>query len=220
MLNRSNTFSMESRKIASEFLEQSLLSLDQEGAEIIILKAIQEESTVKVVGTLISDTLKRIGDSWEKGNLSLSQVYMSGVICEKIIDKVLPPSVPYRSNQPKAAIAVFEDFHLLGKRIVYSTLRASGIELMDLGGGLSVNKLAKIVREEDIKILLVSVLMLPSALHIKDLRDQLSDLDVKIIVGGAPFRFDDKLWTEIGADYYGKDSAEALEIVHKLMEVN
>jgi methanogenic corrinoid protein MtbC1 len=145
---------------------------------------------------------------------------MSGVICEKIIDKVLPPSVPYRSNQPKAAIAVFEDFHLLGKRIVYSTLRASGIELMDLGGGLSVNKLAKIVREEDIKILLVSVLMLPSALHIKDLRDQLSDLDVKIIVGGAPFRFDDKLWTEIGADYYGKDSAEALEIVHKLMEVN
>jgi methanogenic corrinoid protein MtbC1 len=108
----------------------------------------------------------------------------------------------------------------LGKRIVYSTLRASGIELMDLGGGLSVNKLAKIVREEDIKILLVSVLMLPSALHIKDLRDQLSDLDVKIIVGGAPFRFDDKLWTEIGADYYGKDSAEALEIVHKLMEVN
>lgn len=220
MLNRSNTFSMESRKIASEFLEQSLLSLDQEGAEIIILKAIQEESTVKVVGTLVSDTLKRIGDSWEKGNLSLSQVYMSGVICEKIIDKVLPPSVPYRSNQPKAAIAVFEDFHLLGKRIVYSTLRASGIELMDLGGGLSVNKLAKIVREEDIKILLVSVLMLPSALHIKDLRDQLSDLDVKIIVGGAPFRFDDKLWTEIGADYYGKDSAEALEIVHKLMEVN
>jgi methanogenic corrinoid protein MtbC1 len=211
---------MESRKIASEFLEQSLLSLDQEGAEIIILKAIQEESTVKVVGTLVSDTLKRIGDSWEKGNLSLSQVYMSGVICEKIIDKVLPPSVPYRSNQPKAAIAVFEDFHLLGKRIVYSTLRASGIELMDLGGGLSVNKLAKIVREEDIKILLVSVLMLPSALHIKDLRDQLSDLDVKIIVGGAPFRFDDKLWTEIGADYYGKDSAEALEIVHKLMEVN
>lgn len=211
---------MESREISSNYLEQALLALDQEAAEKIIREVVHNESLVKPIGILISDTLKRIGDSWEKGHLSLSQVYMSGVICEKIIDKILPPSSPYRTNQPKTAIAVFEDFHLLGKRIVYSTLRASGIELMDLGGGLTVEKLSAIVRKEQIKILLISVLMLPSALRIKELTKQLSDIDVKIIVGGAPFRFDNQLWAETGADYYGKDSAEALEIVHKLMEDN
>ncbi len=211
---------MESLKITSDYLEQALLALDQEAAEKIIISVAQEESMIKTVGILISDTLKRIGDFWEKGELSLSQVYMSGIICEKIIDKLLPPSSPYRKNQPKMAIAVFEDFHLLGKRIVYSTLRASGVELMDLGGGLTADRLASIVKTEKIKILLVSVLMLPSALRIKELKEQLKDVDVKIIVGGAPFRFDDQLWIEIGADFYGKDSADALEIVHKLMEDN
>lgn len=202
----------------SVLLEQALLSLDQEATERIILEAENASSPIKTAGDLISATLGRIGDSWESGNLSLSQVYLSGIICEKVIDKILPPQSPVRKSQPKMAIAVVEDFHLLGKRIVFSTLRASGFELMDLGGGLSIERIADLVKKEKIKILLLSVLMLPSALRIKDLKDQLKDIDVTIIVGGAPFRFDDKLWKEVGADYYGKDSSEALEIVNKIME--
>jgi len=208
---------MDTLKIAGDHLESALLSLDEAAAEKIIRNAVKEASPIKIAGDLISATLKRIGDIWEKGDLSLSQVYMSGLICERIIDKVLPAESASRKNQPKMAIAVLEDFHMLGKRIVYSSLRASGIELMDLGGGLSIDDLVRIVEEEKIKILLISVLMLPSALHIKNLKIRLGD-DVKIIVGGAPFRFDENLWKEIGADYFGKDSAEAIEIVSKLME--
>lgn len=202
----------------SILLEQALLSLDQEAAERIILEAEMASSPIKIAGDLISSTLARIGDSWESGKLSLSQVYMSGIICEKVIDKILPPQSPIRKSQPKMAIAVVEDFHLLGKRIVYSTLRASGFELMNLGGGLSIERIVELVKTEHIKVLLLSVLMLPSALRIRDLKNQLKDIDVTIVVGGAPFRFDDALWKEVGADYYGKDSSEALEIVHKIME--
>jgi monomethylamine corrinoid protein len=206
--------------IISNQLEQALLTLDQEAAENIILEAVKSESSIKTAGNLISVTLKRVGDSWEKGQLSLSQVYMSGFICEKIIDKILPPQSPNRKGQPKTAIGAFEDFHLLGKRIIYSTLRSIGIELMDLGGGLTIDSIVNAVKKEEIKILLLSVLMLPSALRIKELKNQLAGFDVIIVVGGAPFRFDEELWKEVGADYYGKDSAEALEIVGKLMEGN
>ncbi len=209
---------MDEMRITSNNLERALLSLDQASAENIIFRAVEVSSAAETAGNLISNTLKRIGDSWEQEQLSLSQVYTSGMICEKIIDKILPPSDSTRKNQPKMAIGVFEDFHLLGKRIVYSTLRASGYELMDLGGGLTTEKLIKTIKEEGIKILLISVLMLPSALRLKELVQRLADVDVKIIVGGAPFRFDAELHKEIGADYYGKDSAEALEIVNKLME--
>lgn len=209
---------MEQLKKISIQLEQALLSLDQEAAVQIIREAQNESSPDKIAGDLISATLVRIGDSWESGNLSLSQVYMSGIICEKVIDKILPPQSPIRKSQPKMAIAVLEDFHLLGKRIIYSTLRASGFELIDLGGGLSIERIVDLVKTEDIKILLLSVLMLPSALRIKELKMQLQDVDVTIVVGGAPFRFDEQLWKEVGADYYGKDSSEALEIVSKIME--
>lgn len=199
-------------------LEHALLSLDQEAVARIIMEAQNDNSPGKIAGDLISSTLVRIGDSWESGNLSLSQVYMSGIICEKMIDKILPPQSPIRKSQPKMAIAVLEDFHLLGKRIIYSTLRASGFELVDLGGGLSIERIVDIVKTENIKILLLSVLMLPSALRIKELKLQLKGVDVTIVVGGAPFRFDKQLWKEVGADYCGKDSSEALEIVNRIME--
>jgi len=62
--------------------------------------------------------------------------------------------------------------------------------------------------------------MLPSALKVAQLVDALKDHDVKIVVGGAPFRFDPELGKEIGAYAIGKDSGEALEIMHKIMEEN
>jgi methanogenic corrinoid protein MtbC1 len=200
---------------AKEF-ERALLSLDKQRTEAIIRKAANEQTPMVVASKLVTSSLQRIGEMWEEGKVALSQVYMSGIICEEIIDNLLPPSSPLRIDQPKMAIAVFEDYHLLGKRIIYSTLRASGFELIDLGGGMKTDQLERIVKDEDIKILLLSVLMLPSALRIKDLRKRLPVADVKVIVGGAPFRFDQNLWLEVGADAYGKDSSEALEIVTAL----
>ena len=197
---------------SSEF-ERALLSMDKPKVEAIILKAASEESALIVAGKLVTQALQRIGDMWEDGKVALSQVYMSGIICEEIIDKLLPKSSPVRIDRPKMAIAVFEDYHLLGKSIIYSTLRAGGFELMDLGGAMKADQIERIVKEEEIKILLLSVLMLPSALRIKELKKNLSSVDVKIVVGGAPFRFDDKLWLEVGADACGKDSPDALEIV-------
>jgi len=196
--------------------ERALLMLDRVKAESIIREAATKDSPLTAANTLVTNALKRIGDAWEDGNLALSQVYMSGLICEEIIDKLLPPLSPERTDQPLMAIGVFEDYHLLGKRIVYSSLRASGFELLDLGGGLTAEVLVKTIKEKGIKILLLSVLMLPSALRIKDLKQALAGTDVKIVVGGAPFRLDDQLWTEVGADACGKDSGEAISIVRSL----
>jgi len=209
---------MEQLKMFSEKLERAFLSLDKSEAQKIISDSLHFGSPVDIASELIANTLRNIGNAWEEGKLALSQVYMSGIISEELIDKILPPFSPVRISQPKMAIATFEDYHLLGKRIIYSTLRASGYELTDLGGGTTIEQLAETVEKEKIRILLLSVLMLPSALHIKKLRMQLSNNPVKIVVGGAPFRFDQELWKEVGADGYGKDSSDAIEIVTKIVE--
>jgi methanogenic corrinoid protein MtbC1 len=209
---------MENLKFFSEKLERAILTLDRVEAESIFKKASLHGTPIEIASELVTSTLSRIGEAWEEGKLALSQVYMSSIICEELVEKLLPPQSPVRKSQPKMAIGVFEDYHLLGKRIVYSTLRASGFELMDLGGGLTANQLVEIVKKEEIKILLLSSLMLPSALHIKKLKPMLKDSDVKIIVGGAPFRFDRELWIEVEADAFGNDSSEALAIVTNMME--
>lgn len=198
-------------------LERALLMLDREEAERIMLLAIQKGTPMEVASELVVTTLERIGNSWEEGLVALSQVYMSGVICEELVDRILPPQSPVRNDQPSMAIAVFEDFHLLGKRIIYSALRASGYELIDLGNGLNSEQILQLVEEKQIRILLLSVLMLPSALRIKQISGKLKERNVKLIVGGAPFRFDEELWKEVGADATGKNATEAIEIIHRMM---
>lgn len=210
---------MSQYRISVNNLESALLEVNETLSKEIILASIEETGApVKTAGTLITDALTKIGLEWEKGNLALSQVYMSSLICERVINRILPPKEVADLNHPVIAIGVFEDFHLLGKRIVYSTLKSAGINVIDLGGGLTIETIVEEVKKKNIAILLLSVLMLPSALRIKDLKDQLSEYNVTVVVGGAPFRFDDQLSKSVGADYYGKDSAEALSIINSLIK--
>jgi len=201
-------------------LEEALLSLDRLAvrrifAELAILCA------PAVIGeTVIAGTLERIGAGWEEGRVALSQVYMSGRLCEELMESILPPTGQRRIGQPKMAIACLEDHHSLGKRIVYSALRASGYELLDYGHGIEAGRLVELASHDDVEVLLVSVLMLRSALKVTELRAGLDAVSpgVRIVVGGAPFRFDSQLWTQVGADAMGSNAAEAMAIVSRWIE--
>jgi methanogenic corrinoid protein MtbC1 len=113
---------------------------------------------------------------------------------------------------------VLEDYHLLGKRLVQSVVRAAGLALLDYGR-MEVDGLVSRVQEDRVEILLVSTLMLASALRVRDLRRRLNEagLKVQLIVGGAPFRFDERLWRDVGADAMARQAAEALEIINGLL---
>ncbi|MDD5295589.1 MAG: cobalamin-dependent protein [Rhodocyclaceae bacterium] len=196
----------------------ALESLDKLGAEALFREALAELSPIQVVENLVVPTLERIGQGWNEGTVALSQIYMSGRFCEDLVERVLPPSDPDRKHQPRSAIAVLNDYHMLGKRIVYSMMRASGFELFDYGR-MSVTELCERARADGIRVLLISVLMLPSALKVREVRETFDaqGLDIKIIVGGAPFLFDADLWREVGADAMGHNASDAVDIVQSWM---
>lgn len=197
---------------------QALISLDRVAAKQIMEDLSPRTGSLKFIEEVVVTALERIGKGWQEGNLALSQVYMAGRICENLVDEILPPGASQRKDQPQMAICVLSDHHKLGKTIVYSLLRASGYELKDYDT-LEVDALIKRIKRDGIKILLISVLMLPSALKIKRVREKLDEmgLDVKILVGGAPFRFDDQLWREVGADAMGLTASEAVALIQKIM---
>ena len=199
-------------------LEHTLLAVDQIGTKRIIRDHCKSDSPFTCIETLIVPALEEIGRGWEEGKVSLSQVYMSGRICEEIVDAMLPAGDPRRVDQPKIAIAVLEDHHTLGKRIVTSVLRAGGFELTDYGHGVSVDQLVEQVARDKVIILLISTLMLPAALRSKEAIARIRKMqpDTKIIVGGAPFLFDPMLWKEVGADAMGHAASETLELVNRM----
>ncbi len=195
--------------------ERALLLLDKEQAKRLIDQAMMLGGVQQVIQQLIVQPLTHIGDCWQAGTVALSQVYMSGRICEALIDDLLPQTTLKRRDQPRLAIAVLSDSHALGKRIIYSSLRASGLEIQDFGQGLTVDQLVQQTRAQAIEILFVSVLMYPSALNVKALKQGLTGTGTKVMVGGAPFMLMPDLWRQVDADAFGADAADALDFVNK-----
>lgn len=197
---------------------EALESLDRAQAEELFQRALQQSSAIDAVEKVVVPALEQIGAAWHDGSVALSQVYMSGRFCETLVDKVLPPSDPDRKHQPRSAIVVLSDYHDLGKRIVYAVMRASGFELFDYGR-MDTEALVERAIADQLRVLLISVLILPSALKVREVCQQLKarGADIKVVVGGAPFLFDDQLWQEVGADAMGQSAAEAVSIVERLM---
>jgi methanogenic corrinoid protein MtbC1 len=193
--------------------------MDRFEAEAAFDRALAGLTPVQAVEQLVLPTLQQIGADWEEGRLALSQVYMSGRFCEELVERVLPASDPDRKHQPRSAIVVLSDYHELGKRIVYSVLRASGFEIFDYGR-LDVDALVERARADRVRVLLISVLILPSALKVAEVSRRLREGDpgLRIVVGGAPFLFDRQLWREVGADAMGANTGEAVALLQRYMQ--
>ena len=201
-------------------MENALISVDRVRAIRIVRDSCITGSPFMCLETLIVPVLESVGRRWETGDVALSQVYMSGRICEEIVDTMLPAGDPRRVDQPRMAIAVLEDQHTLGKRIVLSVLRAGGYVVTDYGYGLSVDQLIDQLISDKVIILLISTLMLPAAIRSKEVITRIREIQpqTKIIVGGAPFIFDPLLWEEVGADAMGYAASDTLDLVRRMAE--
>ncbi len=195
--------------------KKALLDFDTQLAENVILEEINEDNKIRIINYFIVNSLTDFGTKWENDELSLSQIYMTSRICEEIVTKLFPENITIEDNS--IAIATLSDYHLLGKKIVLSVLRTSGCNIIDYGHGLSPKDLVDKVIKDKIKILLISSLMLPSALLIKDVKTKFTKAKykVKILVGGAPFIFDKLLYKKVGADAMGSSPHEAIDVLKK-----
>ncbi|MBF0338711.1 MAG: cobalamin-dependent protein [Nitrospirae bacterium] len=204
--------------IYAEHMVQALLSVDKLRAKEVLREAREQYQPSEVVEGMIVPSLERIGNDWVTGEVSLSQVYMSGKICNEILGDIMPDNCIVREGQLNIAIAVLEDFHTLGKQIVKGFLQASGFEIVDYGMGVSVDDLVERTVRDKVDVLLISVLMLPSALRVKEVRRGLRQRQscAIIVVGGAPFNFDKGLYKEVGADYMGRTVSDAISIVNTI----
>ncbi|MEI6414775.1 MAG: cobalamin-dependent protein [Pseudomonadota bacterium] len=210
---------VDNTNLLNEF-SQVLESLDRLRAEELFRQALTLGSPLEMVEKLIVPVLEKIGDDWDSGKVALSQVYMSGRLCEDLMSSIFQTEVVTRpGHQPRQAIVVLQDYHMLGKRIVYSILRTSGFDFIDYGR-LDVDELVEKVITDQVRVLLISTLMLPSALKVRQVRAglQARGTPVRILVGGAPFLFDPHLWQEVGADAMGRNATDAMRILRTWQE--
>lgn len=210
----------QNKRLAFEF-ESSLLSVDRISAENVVQKAINEDNIdiFEAIDSIISPALTSIGFKWEQGEIALSQEYMASKIASEITNELLPPGSSGRISQPVIGITTLEDKHMLGKQILMSLIYSLGFNCIDYGS-MPVKMIKEKIIEDDIEILFISTLMLNQALTITEITDFIEQkkTNTKVIVGGAPFLFDDGLWEEVKATAFAMTAVEGMHIAKELME--
>ncbi|KKM04327.1 hypothetical protein LCGC14_1765320 [marine sediment metagenome] len=121
--------------------EGILLSLNRKKLKEFISNLENQYSSKIIINEFIIPALEHIGVLWESGDVALSQVYMSGKLCEEIINEIFPKVEAVEIKGLKIGIAVLEDYHTLGMHIINSFLRTSGIKPIVYEIGIKVNSL-------------------------------------------------------------------------------
>ncbi len=137
---------------------------------------------------------------------------------------LLRPLLARREIKPLAVAAIGTvrgDLHDIGKNLVAMMWEGAGLEVIDLGVDVPVERFIQAVREHGAQILGLSALLtttmpqMPAvmkALEAAGLRGK-----VKVLVGGAPVT--DAYARQIGADGFGESAAAAVTVARKVIGV-
>jgi methanogenic corrinoid protein MtbC1 len=202
----------------AEALFEAFVANDLAGALEIGERWAGRRGAFSMIDELAMPALEEIGRRWDTGRLALAQLYIAGRICESLVDELLTDAVVERRRVPRLAIAALNDRHTLGKRVVSLVVRSAGYELADYGSNAGPEELARRAAADSVDILLLSALMLSSALQVERVKRQLDALraTTRVIVGGAPFRLDPTLCQRVGADACGATASDAVRLILEL----
>ncbi|MDF2885611.1 MAG: cobalamin B12-binding domain protein [Clostridiaceae bacterium] len=72
-----------------EVFEKALINYDKLEVDKILQHFLAKKNGIEFIDEYIVKSLNSIGDKWEKGEVALSQVYMSSRLCEEIAITIL-----------------------------------------------------------------------------------------------------------------------------------
>jgi corrinoid protein of di/trimethylamine methyltransferase len=173
--------------------------------------------------TLINDALIAamdvVGKDFGEGKIFVPEMLVSAMTMKSGLEVVKPRLAGGESQSRGTVImaTVKGDLHDIGKNLVSMMLEGAGFKVLDLGVDLSVEKLVDQVKAVGPDVLGLSALLTTTMPEmqkvIAELKNQGLRDKVKVLVGGAPV--DRAFADKIGADGYGSNAAEAVELARR-----
>jgi 5-methyltetrahydrofolate--homocysteine methyltransferase len=206
----------------------SLFDTDKPAALRIIQSALDGGMTPeKVVFDIIIPGMERmIGGMISDNLVTLSQHFLAAQIAEEVVDRLIPLFATAPEIRGHVVIGTSHgDFHGLGKKIVIGCLRAGMFEVTDLGINVAPERFVDEAVAVGAEVIAISSMMVHTAtgergaMRVRQLLQERGlENRIRIIVGGAPYRFHDSMFREVGADAWADTAAEAPAVVARLVQ--
>ncbi len=165
--------------------------------------------------------LKTCGDRFEAGEYFLPELMGAGDTFKAGMH-VLAPRLAVGDQVSQGVVVlgtVHGDVHDIGKNLVGFMLASAGYTVVDIGNDVSSEGFVRAVREHKPQVLGMSALLTTTMLGMEDVIRELKNQglreEVKVIIGGGPVS--KKYAQDIGADAYGNDAAQAVNLVRSLL---
>jgi len=111
------------------------------------------------------------------------------------------------------------DLHDIGKNLVTMMMEGAGFKIIDLGVDVKIEDLIDTVKKEAVDIIGLSALLTTTMPEMRNVIEALEEAglrnQLKVIVGGAPI--DQGFADKIGADGFGADAVEAVQLARELV---
>jgi methanogenic corrinoid protein MtbC1 len=201
---------------------EAVLDTDRARAFQVVMDAIDRGvSPEDIVFNVVIPALDLMVKAIDQGfDTNLAQHFMTSQIAADVTEKMLqlfktPPEIVGRVVIGTAA----GDLHTLGKRIVIGCLKAQMIDVIDLGVNVSAEKFVAEAVSKEAQVIGISAMMVHTARSEKGaikvrklLHEQGLESKIKLVVGGAPFRYDTELYSLVGADAWAENGVSALKV--------
>jgi 5-methyltetrahydrofolate--homocysteine methyltransferase len=173
-----------------------------------------------IINEGLSEGMKMVGQKYEEEAYRIPDMLSSAEAVGAAM-RLLEPQLAQSGVKAKGKVllaTVKGDLHDIGKSIVSILLRSAGYTVKDLGNDLEPQSIVNAVREENPQFLGLSALLTSTMVNMRDTIQALKESGlrdrVKVIVGGAPVTA--QYAKSIGADGYGADGFQALEVIRSL----
>jgi len=182
---------------------------------------------MKVIDQL-SKGVRAAGDAFGRQEFFLTDLMMAAEAMKSGMRLVLP-LVSTRKDEMKVRNAgtvlmatVEADIHDIGKNLCCATLSASGFEVLDMGVDVTTDAIIDKIESRSragapVDIVGLSCLMTITKPNQKKIVEALKTKNVgtRTMIGGSPT--DQKWADEIGADGYGRDASNAVDVAKTLV---
>lgn len=208
-------------KEALDGLKEAILRYDAEAArkaaQIIVDRGINPVLALKEA---FGETANVLHERFDSGECYLPHLVMAGDAMTAA-SEILESAVARDSVAAKKIVVigtVEADLHSVGKNIVAMMLRSGGFEVHDLGVDVKSSMFISRAKETNADIIALSSLLTTTRPYQREVIEELESLGLrerfKVMVGGGPITPE---WAkEIGADGYGADAMEGLEVAKRL----
>lgn len=181
-------------------------------------RLLEGHDALAVIDGVFIPALDVVGARFERGAFFLPQLMASAEAVKAGFDVVRASMGEGAAADDGKAIVlatVQGDIHDIGKNIVKMLLENYGYRVVDLGRDVAPERVVDAVREQGARLVGLSALMTTTVKAMERTIELLHEQvpGVAVFVGGAVLTAD--YAREIGADYYGKDAAEAARIAER-----